>query len=84
MTRQRNTAQMKEQDRKSQDQINKNEISNLPEREFRIITIRKFGDSIRKRCLSYRGLRKKNKNMYFSKEVKITCRMVNSFRNWRN
>ena len=35
--RQRNTAQMKEQDRNSQDQINKEEISNLSGREFRII-----------------------------------------------
>ena len=31
---------MKEQDRKSQDQINKNEISNLPEREFRIMIVK--------------------------------------------
>ena len=32
--------QMKEHGRKSQDQINKNEISNLPEREFRIMTVK--------------------------------------------
>ena len=37
MKRQRNTAQMKEQGRNSQDQINEEEISNLPEREFRIM-----------------------------------------------
>ena len=36
MKRQRNTTQMKEQSRNSQDQINKEEISNLSEREFRI------------------------------------------------
>ena len=36
MKRQRNTTQMKEQGKNSQDQINKEEISNLPEREFRI------------------------------------------------
>ena len=37
MKRQRNTAQMKEQGRNSQDQINEEEISNLLEREFRIM-----------------------------------------------
>ena len=31
------TTQMKEQGRNSQDQINEEEISNLPEREFRIM-----------------------------------------------
>ena len=40
MTRQRNTAQMKEQSRNSQDQINEEEISNLPEREFRIMIVK--------------------------------------------
>ena len=37
MKKQRNTAQMKKQGRNSQDQINEEEISNLPEREFRIM-----------------------------------------------
>ena len=40
MKRQRNTAQMKKQDRNSQDQINKEEISYLPEREFRIMIVK--------------------------------------------
>ena len=40
MKRQRNTAQMKEQDRNSQDQINKEQISDLPEREFRIMIVK--------------------------------------------
>ena len=39
MRRQRNTAQIKEQGRNS-DQINKEEISNLPEREFRIVIVK--------------------------------------------
>ena len=39
MKRQRNTIQMKEQGRNSQDQINKEEINNLPEREFRMMII---------------------------------------------
>ena len=37
MKRQKNTAQMKKQGRNSQSQIIKGEISNLPEREFRIM-----------------------------------------------
>ena len=40
MKRQRNTAQMKKQGRNSQDQINKDEINNLPEKEFRIIIVK--------------------------------------------
>ena len=40
MKRQRNTAQMKKQGRNSQDQINKEEISYLPEREFRIMIVK--------------------------------------------
>ena len=40
MKQQRNIAQMKEQDRNSQDQINKEQISNLPEREFRIMIVK--------------------------------------------
>ena len=40
MKKQRNTAQMKKQGRNSQDQINEEEISNLPEREFRIMMVK--------------------------------------------
>ena len=40
MKRQRNTAQMKEQGRNSQDQINEEEISNLLEREFIILIVK--------------------------------------------
>ena len=39
MRKQRNTAQIKEKGRNS-DQTNKEEISNLPEREFRIMTVK--------------------------------------------
>ena len=38
--RQRNMTQMKEQGRNSQDQINKKKISNLPEREFRLMMLK--------------------------------------------
>ena len=40
MKRQRNTIQMKEQGRNSQDQINKEEISNLPETEIRVMIVK--------------------------------------------
>ena len=40
MKRQRNTVQMKEQGRNLQDQTHKEEISNLPETELRIMTVK--------------------------------------------
>ena len=40
MKRQRNMAQMKEQGRNSQDQINKEEVCNLPESQFRIMIVK--------------------------------------------
>ena len=40
MKKERNTAQMKQQGRNTQDQLNKEEISNLPEREFRIMILK--------------------------------------------
>ena len=40
MKRQRNTTQITEQSRNSQDQIDEEEISNLPEREFRVMIVR--------------------------------------------
>ena len=40
MTRQRNTAQMKEQTKNIEDQINGEEIGKLPEKELRIMTVK--------------------------------------------
>ena len=40
MKRQRNTTQMKEQTRNTEVQINEEEIGKLPEKEFRIITVK--------------------------------------------
>ena len=40
MTRQRNTAQMKEQTRNTEVQINEEEIDKLTEKEFRIIIVK--------------------------------------------
>ena len=42
MKRQRNTTQMKEQTRNTEDQINEEEIGKLLEKEFRIIIIVKM------------------------------------------
>ena len=39
MKRQRNTAQMKEQSRNTEVQINEEEIGKLPEKEFRIMVV---------------------------------------------
>ena len=40
MKRQRNTAQMKEQSRNTEVQINEEEIGKLPEKEFRIMIVK--------------------------------------------
>ena len=40
MKRQKNTAQMKEQTRNTEVQINGEEISKLPEKEFRILIVK--------------------------------------------
>ena len=40
MKRQRNTAQMKEQTRNTEVQINKEEIGKLPEKDFRIMIVK--------------------------------------------
>ena len=40
MKRQRNTAQMKEQTRNTEIQINEQEIGKLPEKEFRIVIVK--------------------------------------------
>ena len=40
MKRQRNTTQMKQQTRNTEVQINEEEISNLPEKEFRIMIVK--------------------------------------------
>ena len=40
MKRQRNTTQIKEQTRNTEIQINKEEISKLPEKEFRIMIVK--------------------------------------------
>ena len=40
MKRQRNTAQMKEQTRNTEVQINEGEIGKLPEKEFRIMIVK--------------------------------------------
>ena len=48
MKRQRNTAQMKEQARNTEVQINEWEISKLPEKEFRIMTVKMIKKKLEK------------------------------------
>ena len=40
MRQQKNTSQMKEQGKNLQDQINEEEIGNLPEKEFRVMIVK--------------------------------------------
>ena len=40
MRRQRNTQQMKEQDKNPPDQTNEEEIGSLPEKEFRVVIVK--------------------------------------------
>ena len=40
MKRQRNTVQMNEQTRNTEDQINENKVGKLPEKEFRIMIVK--------------------------------------------
>ena len=42
MKRKRNTAQRKEQTRKTEVQINEEEIGKLPEKEFRVMIVREW------------------------------------------
>ena len=44
MKRQRNMSQMKEQDKTPKKQLNEVEIGNLPEKEFRIMTVKMIQD----------------------------------------
>ena len=48
MKRQRNTAQMKEQTRNTEVQINEEEIGTLPEKEFRIKIVKMIKNSANK------------------------------------
>ena len=53
MKRQRNTAQMKEQTRNTEVQINAEEIGKLPEKEFRIMIvkmIKNFESKCKRKC----------------------------------
>ena len=44
MRRQRNTLQIKEQDKNLQEQLNEEEISNLSEKEFRVMIVKMIQD----------------------------------------
>ena len=49
MKRQRNTAQMKEQTRNTEVQINEMEIGKLPEKEFRIMIVKMIKKNLENR-----------------------------------
>ena len=85
MKRQRNTAQMKEQGR-NQDQINEEEISNLPEKEFRIMIVKvtknlenrveKMQESIKKDLEKLKNKHPETNNTV--PEIKNTLKGINS------
>ena len=86
MKRQRNTAQIKEQTRNTEVQINEEEIGKLPEKEFRIMIVKmiknlekrmeKMQESINK---DLEELKKKHtETKSTSKETKYTLERINS------
>ena len=84
MKRQRNTAQMKEQTRNTEVQINEEEIGKVPEKEFRIMIVKmiknleskmkKMQESINK---DLEELKKKHTNITIT-EIKNTLEGINS------
>ena len=86
MRRQRNIAQMKEQTRNTQVQINEEEISKLPEKEFRIIIVKmiqnlenkmeKMQESINKDLEELKNKHTKTNNTIT--EIKNTLEGINS------
>ena len=86
MKRQRNTAQMKEQTRNTEVQINEEEIGKLPEKEFRIMTVKMIKNLERKMEKMQESINKvleelKNKHTETnnaSTEIKTTLEGINS------
>ena len=78
MKRQRNTAQMKEQTRNTEVQINEEEIGKLPEKQFRIMIVKiiknlenkmeKMQESINKDLEELKNKHTERKNSIFFKE----------------
>ena len=86
MKRQRNTTQMREQTRKPEVQINEEEIGKLPEKEFRIMTVKmikilenkmeKMQESINKDLEELKNKHRETKNTIT--EIKNTLEEINS------
>ena len=86
MKRQRNTAQMKEQTRNTEVQINEEEIGKLPEKEFRIMIVKmiknlenkmeKMQESINKDLEEFKNKHTKTHNTIT--EIKNTVEAINS------
>ena len=86
MKRQRNTAQMKEQTRNTETQINEEEIGKLPEKEFRVMIvkmIKNFENKMEKMQESINKDIEELKNKYTETnntitEIKNTLKGINS------
>ena len=86
MKRQRNTTQMKEQTRKTEVQINEEEIGKLPEKEFRIMIVKMIKNLENKMEKMQESINKdleelKNKHAETSNtitEIKNTLEVINS------
>ena len=86
MKRQRNTTQMKEQTRKTEVQINDEEIGKLPEKEFRIMIIKMIKNLENKKEMMQESINKdleelKNKHTEKNKtitEIKNSLEGINS------
>ena len=75
MKRQRNTTQMKEQTRNTEVQINDEEIGKLPEKEFRIMTvkmIKNLENKVEKMQESVNKVLKELKNKHTETKITIT------------
>ena len=81
MRRQRNILQAKEQDKNPQDQINEEEISKLPEKEFRVMIvkmIRNLGNTIEKTQETFNRDLEELKSKQTITEIKNTLEGINS------
>ena len=86
MKKQGNTAQMKEQTRNTEVQINEEEIGKLPDKKFRIMTVKMIKNLENKMCKMQESINKdieKLKNKHTEKnntitEIKNTLERINT------
>ena len=75
MKRQRNTAQMKEQTSNTQEQINEEEISKLPEKEFRIMIV-KMIKNLESKMEKMQQSINKDLEVLKNKHIKTNCTLI--------